>query len=253
LGDYTQIAQRFQAAARELVDACKVRPGIRLLDVAAGDGNVAIAAAWRGASVTATDLTPAMVALGRERSAAEGVEIEWQEADVEALPFEDDKFDVVTSGFGAMFAPRPEIAASEMFRVTRPGGTVGMVNWASRGFIGRAAQWMDNYAPPRPAEVPQPLLWGDPGVVQARFAGLAVTVGCKAKMARFTFASEDEMQAFFEANLGPMVALKSMLPEDKYQEMLEGFRATITQFNQGQGEVVIDSDYLLVTAQKPSG
>jgi SAM-dependent methyltransferase len=253
LGDYTAIAERFQEAARELVDACKVRPGIQLLDVAAGDGNVAIAAAWRGASVIASDLTPAMVELGRKRSAAEGVEIEWQEADVEALPFEDNKFDIVTSGFGAMFAPRPEVAAREMFRVTRPGGTVGMVNWAPEGFIGQSAGWIDKYAPPRPPGVPSPMTWGQSDVVQQRFDGLAATVRCEPKMARFVFDSEDEMLAFFEKNLGPIVALKNMLPEERYLEMIAGYKELITTFNWGRDGAVVESEYLLVTAQKPTG
>ena len=119
LGNYEEIAKNGEPAARELVDACKARPGVELLDVAAGNGNVAIAAAWRGASVVASDLTPAMVELGRQRSTADGVEIEWLEADVEELPFENDRFDIVTSAFGAMFAPRPEVVARELFRVTR--------------------------------------------------------------------------------------------------------------------------------------
>jgi SAM-dependent methyltransferase len=253
LGDYTAIAERFQEAARELVDACKARPGIQLLDVAAGDGNVAIAAAWRGASVTASDLTPAMVELGRKRSASEGVEIEWQEADVEALPFEDNTFDVVASAFGVMFAPRPEVAASEMFRVARPGGTIGMVNWTTEGFIARQVEWMDKYTPPRPPGVPSPMSWGDPTVVEQRLGPLAASISCELKTARFTFASEDELQTFFENNLGPVVALKNILPEEKYQEMLAGYRQIITELNQSDDAAVVESQYLLVTAEKPPG
>src|SRR5438045_2545027 len=119
LGNYTEIAKNSEQPARELVDACIARPGIEFLDVGAGNGNVAIAAAWRGASAVASDLTPAMVELGRQRSESDGVNIEWHEADAEALPFEDDRFDVVASAFGAMFAPRPEVVTGELFRVTR--------------------------------------------------------------------------------------------------------------------------------------
>jgi SAM-dependent methyltransferase len=252
LGDYTEIARASEAPARELVDACKARPGIDLLDVAAGNGNVAIFAAWRGATVAASDLTPAMVELGRQRSAAEGVDIEWREADVEALPFEDESFDVVTSAFGAMFAPRPEVAASEMFRVLRPRGTVGMVNWTPAGFFGRLVAWMGGYSPAGQTEMPSPMAWGDPVVVRERLSGLAGSVRCETKMARFTFASQDDMLTLFQENLGPMVALKNIISEETYSEMLDGFKKLIPEFDQGGDEVVIDSEYMLVTAEKPS-
>jgi SAM-dependent methyltransferase len=250
LGNYAAIAKNSEQPARELVDACKARPGIELLDVAAGNGNVAIAAAWRGASVVASDLTPAMVELGRQRSEAEGVAIEWHEADAEALPFEDDRFDVVASAFGAMFAPRPEVVAGELFRVSRPGGTVAMVNWTAGGFMGQVMERMEPYAPPRPPEVPSPTEWGDPNVVEQRFSGLASAVSTGRKLSRFAFGSEAEMLAFFEANLGPVVALKSILPGEKYEEMTASLKDVIARFDQGSGDVIIDSEYLLVTAQK---
>jgi ubiquinone/menaquinone biosynthesis C-methylase UbiE len=250
LGNYEEIAKNGEPAARELVDACKARPGVELLDVAAGNGNVAIAAAWRGASVVASDLTPAMVELGRQRSTADGVEIEWLEADVEELPFENDRFDIVTSAFGAMFAPRPEVVARELFRVTRTRGTVGMLNWTAPGFMGRVIEGMEPFAPPRPPEVPSPLSWGDPDVVNERFSSYSSAVTVERKQNRFAFASEAEMLDFFETNLGPMVALKSMLPGEKYDEMMSALQDLVAEFNQGQDEVVIDAEYLLVTAEK---
>jgi SAM-dependent methyltransferase len=253
LGDYREVAKDSEAAARELVDACKARPGIELLDVAAGNGNVAIAAAWRGAKVVASDLTPAMVELGRERSAADGVDIEWHEADVEALPFEDGRFDIVTSAFGAMFAPRPDVAASEMFRVLRPRGILGMLNWTPQGFLGQSIELMGRYSPPRPPEMLSPMTWGDPDIVKQRLSGRAASVHCEPKMARSTFASEAAMLASFQMNLGPMVALKNLLPEETYAEMLDGFTELISGFDRGQDEVVIDSEYLLVTAEKNAG
>ena len=252
LGDYREIAKNVQPVSRELVDACKVRPGLEVLDVAAGNGNTAIAAAWRGAKVVASDLTPAMVQLGRERTAAEGIEIEWHEADVESLPFEDDRFDVVMSTFGALFAPRPEIAASEMFRVLRPRGILGMTNWTADGFIGQTSQLMELYAPPRPPGVPSPMAWGDPEIVEERLSGLAGSVHCEPRMARFSFPSVADMVAFFEKNLGPMVALKNLIPPERYAEMLAGYRDVIARCNQATGEVVVDSGYLLVIADKPA-
>jgi ubiquinone/menaquinone biosynthesis C-methylase UbiE len=250
LGNYEEIAKNGEPAARELVDACKARPGVGLLDVAAGNGNVAIAAAWRGASVVASDLTPAMVELGRQRSIDEGVEIEWLEADAEELPFENDRFDIVTSAFGAMFAPRPEVVASELFRVTRSRGTVGMVNWTAPGFMGRVMQEMEPFAPPRPPEVPSPLSWGDPDVLEQRFSPYSSAVATERKQNRFAFASEAQILNFFEANLGPLVAMKSMLPGDKYDEMTAALKGVVAEFNHGEGDVIIDAEYLLVTAEK---
>jgi SAM-dependent methyltransferase len=251
LGDYTEIARNSEGPARALVDACKARPGIELLDVAAGNGNVAVAAAWRGAKVVASDLTPAMVELGRQRSEAEGVEIEWHEADAEALPFEDDRFDIVTSAFGAMFAPRPQVVTSELLRVTRPGGTVGMVNWTESGFMGQVIQRMEPFTPPRPPEVPSPLAWGDPDVVEERLSGAATEIFSERKLNRFTADSQVEMVGFFEANLGPMVALKSMLPPERYEELTASLKEAIAQFNSGEADVIVDAEYLLVTAKKP--
>ena len=129
LGDYSWLSEQLRPAARALCDACAVSAGQEVLDVAAGDGNFALACAEEGASVVASDLSPVMVERGAARSAAEGFDVEWLEADAEDLPFEDGRFDCVGSVFGAMIAPRPRLAAEEMFRVARPGNTVGMTAW----------------------------------------------------------------------------------------------------------------------------
>jgi SAM-dependent methyltransferase len=137
LGDYRELARQFEPTAAALVEACGVGPGMEVLEVAAGTGNLAVAAARRGARVVASDLTPRMVELGQQRSAAEGLAIEWLEADAEDLPFDAGRFDVAASTFGAMFAPRPQVAATELFRVVRSGGTVGLANWTPQGYLGR--------------------------------------------------------------------------------------------------------------------
>ncbi|MEA2403841.1 MAG: hypothetical protein QOE08_488, partial [Thermoleophilaceae bacterium] len=124
LGDYPKIAELILPAAQSLLDACAISAGQEVLDVAAGNGNLAILAAEEGASVVASDLSPGQVALGKARSEADGVDIEWLEANAEDLPFEDGRFDCAASVFGAVFAPRPELVASELFRVVKPGGTV---------------------------------------------------------------------------------------------------------------------------------
>src|SRR5919205_848017 len=148
LGDYTELSEALRPAAEALADACAVSAGQEVLDVAAGDGNFAIACAREGASVMASDLSPGMVERGRARSRAEGYDIEWVVADVEALPFEDGRFDCVGSVFGAMIAPRPRVVAEELFRVVRPGGTVGMTAWTPTGFSAELFRLGRSYAPP---------------------------------------------------------------------------------------------------------
>ena len=176
LGDYSLLANQLEEASRRLVEACGISSGQEVLDVAAGNGNCSIAAARRGARVVASDLTPAMVQLGQARTAAEGLDIEWVEADVEDLPFEPGRFDCVTSVFGAMIAPRPEIVASEMFRVAKPGGTVGMANWTPDSLMKKMGDVASRYSPPSPVEVPSPFTWGDEHTVRSRFGGLASSI-----------------------------------------------------------------------------
>jgi SAM-dependent methyltransferase len=147
LGDYTRLAEILEPQAKALADICKIRPGATVLDVAAGNGNFAFAAARRGAIVTASDLTPLMVELGHARSATGQSHIEWTEADAEQLPFADAGYEIVASVFGAMFAPRPQLVASELFRVTKPGGLVAMANYS-----------------PGPAQRPHRLVLGSPDV-----------------------------------------------------------------------------------------
>ena len=150
LGDYRRLSEALRPAAEALADACAVSAGQEVLDVAAGDGNFALACAREGASVVASDLSPGMVERGRARSEAEGYEIEWVEADVEALPFEDGRFDCVGSVFGAMIAPRPRVVAEELFRVVRPGGTVGHDRVDPEGFTAELFALGRSYAPPAP-------------------------------------------------------------------------------------------------------
>jgi SAM-dependent methyltransferase len=148
LGDYRVIAEMTLPASQTLLDACAISAGQEVLDVAAGNGNLALLAAREGAAVVASDLTPAMVELGSARTADEGYDVEWLVADAEALPFDDARFDCSASVFGSMFAPRPEVMAAEMFRVVRPGGTVGLAAWTPTGFQGRVFALGMKYVPP---------------------------------------------------------------------------------------------------------
>ena len=160
-GDYASMVETFLLPlGPRLVEACGIGPGMTVLDVAAGTGNASIPAAKRGARVTASDLTPELFDAGRDRASAEGVELDWIEADAENLAFEDESFDVVMSSIGAMFAPRHQAVADELVRVCSPGGTIGMLNWTSEGMIGALFRTMGPFAPPPPPGASPPPLWG---------------------------------------------------------------------------------------------
>ena len=217
--------------------------------MAAGTGNFALLAAAEGASVVASDLTPKLMERGRERTAAEGVAIEWVEADAEELPFEDARFDCTASVFGAMFAPRPERVAQELFRVTRPGNTVGMASWTPDGFAGRMFALFNDFIP-RPEGIPAPTDWGVEDVVHERFDGLAGTVTLERRTAPFEFESVEAFIAHQE-HAGPQVAAKQVLGPERYSEAIDRFRELIAEFNRGDGGAVsVQSEYLLVVARR---
>src|SRR5215210_2033400 len=174
-GDYRELSRMLEPVAVALCEACAVSAGQEVLDVAAGDGNFAFAAAREGAAIVASDLSPGMVERGRARSREEGFEIEWVEADAEDLPFDDARFDCIGSVFGAMIPPRPELVARELFRVTRPGGTVGMTAWTPESFASALFDIGRRYAPP-PPDMPLAKEWGIEEVVRDRFEGLAATI-----------------------------------------------------------------------------
>ena len=160
-GDYAAMVETFLLPlGPRLVEACGIGPGMRVLDVAAGTGNASLPAAQAGASVTATDLTPELLEVGRGRAEAEGLELEWAAADAESLQFDDESFDVVMSCIGAMFAPQHQDVADELVRVCKPGGTIGMLNWTPEGMIGAFFRAMGPFAPPPPPGAQPPPLWG---------------------------------------------------------------------------------------------
>jgi SAM-dependent methyltransferase len=160
-GDYPAMVDTFLLPlAPVLAEACGAGPGVRVLDVAAGTGNASIPAAEAGADVVASDLTPELLEAGRERAEAEGVGLEWVEADAENLPFEDESFDVVMSSIGVMFAPHHQQSADELVRVCRPGGKIGLICWTPEGMIGALFRTMGPYAPPPPPGAQPPPLWG---------------------------------------------------------------------------------------------
>ena len=218
-----------------------------MLDVAAGDGNAAIEALRAGAEAVASDFAPLQVEQGRQRAAAEGLDLEWVEADAEDLPFEDGSFDAAVSVFGAMFAPRPERAAAELFRVVRPGGTVGMANWRPEGFQARFFEVMNKYRPPEPEEIPPSSLWGTEETVRERFGPYADEISVEPSLVPWRFESLQAMAEFFQS-AGPR---QSSVPEEKRQPMLMELLELVQEHNKADdGSVAIDSAYSVVVARK---
>jgi ubiquinone/menaquinone biosynthesis C-methylase UbiE len=250
LGNYSEVARLIEPAARELVEECGIAEGQEVLDVAAGNGNVAVLAARRGAKVVASDLTPAMVELGRARSEHEGLAIEWTEADAEELPFEDGRFDCVTSVLGAMFAPRPARVGAELFRVTMPGGLVGMANWTPSGYMGEMLA-LNREFETMPAGLEPATEWGREDVVAERFAELAAEVRCLPRRVPFRFESLDAMSDWFEENAGPSQAARKSLSRADYEALRRRLGEVVDRHNAAaDGSVAIDAPYLLVVARK---
>ena len=250
LGDYARIAQLILPVSRTLVDACAISAGQEVLDVAAGNGNLAVLAGEEGASVVASDFAPAQVELGRARTAAEGLDVTWVVADAEELPFEDDRFDCAASVFGAMFAPRPDRVASELFRVVKPGGTVGLANWGPYGSQGELFEMMTSYGPPLPEGVPSPREWGLEEVVQERLGPYASSLQLQRVTTRWEFDSfEHAMQTFGSA--GPGVAQREAMEDEAIQRMgAEAFELMQRHNKADDGRVVVEPEYLQVVARK---
>jgi ubiquinone/menaquinone biosynthesis C-methylase UbiE len=252
LGDYSLLAEVLEPHAEALAGACEIRPGALVLDVGAGNGNFAIAASRRGAVVTASDLTPRMVALGQARSAICGLDIDWAEADAEQLPFTDGGYDIVASVFGAMFAPRPELVASELFRVTRPGGLVAMANYSPGGYLGRLFDLIASFSARPASDLPSPFLWGDENEVRRRFNGLAASVEVSHRQLWFESSSVESFLEFWAETNAPQNAMKALMTPEKYRSVIAANRALVEELNESTGEhVKLSSPYILVLARKP--
>ena len=252
LGDYARLAEVLEPHAEALAGACDIRPGMKVLDVAAGNGNFALAAARRGAVVTATDLTPQMVELGRERSTRVGATITWSEADAEDLPLGDGTFDVVASVFGAMFAPRPQLVAAEMFRVIRPGGLVAMANYSPGGFLGRLSELIASFSAHPAFELPSPFAWGDEGELRRRFAEFASSIVVTHRALFFEFESPEVFLDFWERTNAPQAALRAMQLPETYAKVLAAEAQLVDELNETRdGRVRLSSPYILVLARKP--
>ncbi len=215
-GDFPRVSRETVASlGPELVAACGVRAGQRVLDVAAGAGNAAIPAAEAGATVVASDLTPELFDAGRSEAAERGVELEWREADAEALPFGDGEFDVVMSCMGAMFAPDHQAVADELIRVCRPGGTIGMINARPGGWLAEFFRVLAPYGPPPPPGARPPILWGDPGHVRDLFGDRIEPTEPVARTLEIDrFRDPADLCAYYKANFGPVIAAYRSVADD---------------------------------------
>ena len=240
-----------------LVETVDVQPGQRVLDVAAGTGTSALPAARRGAEVTATDLTPELLDIGRAAADIEGLgpssgsgSIEWQTADAEALPYADAEFDVVLSSIGVMFAPHHQQAADELVRVARPGGTIGVLSWTPEGFIGQLFATMKPYAPPPPPGASPAPLWGRADHVRALFGDRVTDLVAHQQNLRVErFSTGAEFRDFMKANYGPTIAVYRFIAEDPAKvAALDADIAALGDRFLADG--VMGWEYLLVTARR---
>jgi SAM-dependent methyltransferase len=251
LGEYAEVARRFEGVAEQAVASCEVGPGVRLLDIAAGNGNVAVVAARAGAAVTAFDFSPALVGAGQARTLALGLDVRWDEADAEELPYADASFDVAVSTFGLMFAPRPEVAAAEAFRVVRPGGTLALTAWTPDGFTGQVTELLGEFLP-APLGAPHPIEWGIEATVRRRLEPHAATIELTRGTVFWDFASLEETLAFQETNFGALIAAREQLG-NRYPELREALAGLIREWNRTpDAGVRLPAAYLLVVARRPA-
>jgi SAM-dependent methyltransferase len=236
--------------AARLVRHARVARGHRVLDVGCGTGVVAITAARAGATVSALDLTPQLLERARENERIAGVEVEWREGDAEQLPYADAAFDTVLSQYGHMFAPRPEVAVSEMLRVLKPGGTIAFSTWPPELFIGRTFKMVAQYSPPPPAGVAPPPLWGDPNIVRERLGNAVKDLVFDRDRMTVPALSVAHYRTFFERTAGPVLKLVETLSASDPARLTEFRREFEVLISEYFRDNLIHQDYLLTRATK---
>ena len=249
-GDFAVIGTTLQIVGESLAEAADIRAGERVLDVAAGNGNATLAAARRFAQVTSTDYVPALLDKGAGRARAEGLEVSFQVADAEALPFDDASFDVVVSTFGAMFTPDHGKPASEMLRVLRAGGRIGLANWTPEGFIGQLFKVIGRTIAP-PAGLKSPALWGtEPHLVEL-FGAQAASIRCERRNFNFRYRSAAHWIDVFRAYYGPTHKAFAALDAAGQAAIARDITALLDRLNvAGPGSLVVPGEYLEVVISK---
>jgi ubiquinone/menaquinone biosynthesis C-methylase UbiE len=248
-GDYAVVGTTLQIVGEQLCETLDLSAGSKVLDVAAGNGMMSLAAARRWCDVVSTDYVPALLARGRARAEAEGMAIAFKEADAEALPFAAASFDAVVSTFGVMFTPNQDKAAAELLRVCRPGGRIGLANWTPDGFIGQVFKTLGKYLPP-PAGARSPAQWGTRARLDEMF-GAAATVKAEPRHFNFRYRSAEHFMDVFKTYYGPILKAFAALDPHKQGELRADLMALIARLNRAtDGTMVVPSEYLEIVITK---
>ena len=243
-GDYAVIGTTLQIVGEQLAEACDLKTDERVLDVAAGNGNASLAAARRGCMVVSTDYVPGLLERGAERARAERLDIRFEVADVENLPFDTARFDAVVSTFGVMFAPDHLRSAAEMARVCRPGGRIGLANWTPDSLIGRMFKVLGRHVPP-PAGVPAPSLWGTEAYLRTLFGERAARIGAVPRYFNFRYRSAAHFIDVFRTWYGPVHKAFAALPAEQGEALARDLTELLEGLNRaGPGSLVVPSEYL---------
>ena len=249
-GDYAVIGTTLQLVGELLAESCDLRCDEQVLDVAAGNGNATLAAARRGCKVTSTDYVAALLERGAERARAEHLVVSFQEADAEALPFDDASFDAVLSTFGVMFAPDQAKAASELARVCRPGGRIGLANWTPEGFIGQVFKTLGRHLPP-PAGVQPPSRWGVEANLHSLFGDTAAAIVVTPRIFNFRYRSAAHFIEVFRTWYGPIHKAFAALPADGAVALERDLTDLLNSMNRaGTASLVVPSEYLEIVVTR---
>jgi len=247
-GDFGVIASYNTKLGEQFVSRIKIQPGMKVLDVACGTGNVTLPAARTGATVTGMDIAPNLLEQARSRASKEGLNVQFDEGDAESLAYPDASFDTVLSMFGAMFAPRPEVVAAELLRVCRPGGLIAMGNWTPTGFTGKTFQTTAKHVPP--PGVPPPVLWGEEATVRQRFGNGVSKLTCTPQIAEFRYdATPAEVIQLFRRYFGPTQTAFAKLDSAGQTALAADLENEWAQANEAKdGTTFVKNEYLEVHA-----
>ena len=249
-GDYAIVGTTLQIVGEQLAEAMDLRAGEKVLHIAAGNGNATLAAARRWCEVTSTDYVETLLARGKQRAEADGLKVTFQQADAEALPFEDASFDGVMSTFGAMFSPDQSRTGSEMLRVCRPGGRIGLANWTPDGFIGQMFKTIGKHLPP-PAGVKSPALWGTWEWIEKAFRADAAALAAEPRHFVFRYRTPEHFLDVFRRYYGPMLKAFEALDTRGRAALTRDIIELIGTFNRAtDGTMVVPGEYLEVVVTR---
>jgi len=249
-GNYAVVGTTLQIVGEELCETLDLRAGSKVLDVAAGNGMASLAAARRWCRVTSTDYVPALLEAGQARALAEGLSIEFMEADAENLPFASAAFDAVVSTFGVMFTPNQDQAAGELLRVCKSGGKIGLANWTPEGFIGQVFKTLGKYLPP-PQGAKSPALWGTRARLDEMFGRDASSIAAEPRLFNFRYRSPEHFLEVFKTFYGPVLKAFVALDAGAQENLRTDLHALIVRMNRsGDATMIVPSEYLEVVVTK---